>query len=70
MTTDELRKAGLDALQRELGVVGMVRFIQLFDKGSGDYTAERYSHSKSAQDFSSIDAVVDQSSDRQLESVR
>ncbi|HEX2210010.1 MAG TPA: hypothetical protein VHG93_20205 [Longimicrobium sp.] len=38
---DEIRRAGLDVLLRELGVVGMVRFIQQFDPGSGDYTAER-----------------------------
>lgn len=38
---DEIRQAGLDVLLRELGVVGMVRFIQQFDPGSGDYTAQR-----------------------------
>lgn len=38
---DEIRRAGLDALARELGPVGMVRFLQQFETGSGDYTAER-----------------------------
>ena len=42
MTPDALRKAGLDALRRELGVVGTVRFLQQFETGSGDYTAERW----------------------------
>jgi hypothetical protein len=42
MTPDALRKAGLDVLRRELGVAGMVRFIQQFEMGSGDYTAERW----------------------------
>jgi hypothetical protein len=31
----------LEALARELGPVGMVRFLQQFESGSGDYTAER-----------------------------
>lgn len=38
---DEIRQAGLEALYRELGPVGMVRFLQQFENGSGDYTAER-----------------------------
>ena len=36
---DEIHQAGLEALHRELGLVGMVRFIQQFDQGSGDYIA-------------------------------
>lgn len=42
MTPEEIRNAGLEALERELGVVGMVRFLQQFEKGTGDYTKERY----------------------------
>jgi hypothetical protein len=41
MPLEEIRRAGLDALERELGPVGMVRFLQQFETGSGDYTAER-----------------------------
>ena len=41
LTPNALRQKGIDALARELGVIGMVRFIQLFDPGEGDYTAER-----------------------------
>lgn len=41
MPLEEIRRIGLDALARELGAVGMVRFLQQFDNGSGDYTAER-----------------------------
>jgi hypothetical protein len=36
-----IRKLGIDALTKELGPVGMVYFIQQFDRGEGDYTAER-----------------------------
>jgi hypothetical protein len=32
---------GIDALTNELGPVGMAYFIQQYDRGEGDYTAER-----------------------------
>ena len=41
MTPEQIRTKGLEALVRELGTVGMIRFIQLFEPGSGDYTKER-----------------------------
>ncbi|HYW12500.1 MAG TPA: hypothetical protein VE871_11085 [Longimicrobium sp.] len=41
MPMEEIRRVGLDALARELGPVGTVRFLQQFETGSGDYTAER-----------------------------
>ena len=40
-TLDVVRRAGVAALARELGPVGIVRFFQQFETGSGDYTAER-----------------------------
>ena len=40
-TLPELRRAGIDALVKALGPVGMARFLQQFDRGRGDYTAER-----------------------------
>ena len=36
-----IRKLGIDALIKELGAIGMAHFIRQFDKGEGDYTAER-----------------------------
>jgi hypothetical protein len=42
MTPEMLRERGLDALRRELGTAGMLRFLQQFSMGSGDYTAERW----------------------------
>lgn len=42
MALDEIRRAGLEALARELGTVGMIRFLQQFETGQGDYTAERH----------------------------
>ena len=41
MTPNMIRKLGIEALAKALGPVGMVRFLQQFDLGSGDYTKER-----------------------------
>jgi hypothetical protein len=38
---EEIRRAGFDALRRELGPRGLVLFLQQFIRPSGDYTAER-----------------------------
>ncbi|MDR2049765.1 MAG: hypothetical protein LBP69_09960 [Treponema sp.] len=38
----EIRKTGLQALREALGPVGMVRFIQQYENGYGDYTREKY----------------------------
>jgi len=36
-----LRKAGLEALAKELGPLGMALFLRQYESGYGDYTAER-----------------------------
>ena len=36
-----VRKAGMTALQKELGTVGTVYFLRQFEVGSGNYTEER-----------------------------
>jgi hypothetical protein len=40
-TLHEIHDEGIDALCKALGPVDMVRFIQMFDHGKGDYTKER-----------------------------
>jgi len=42
MTMEEIRKHGLEALARELGPVGTVRFLGQFETGSGGYSTERH----------------------------
>ena len=42
MTLEQVRQAGLRALSRDLGPVGLVRFLQQYEMGSGDYTTERH----------------------------
>jgi hypothetical protein len=36
-----IRKIGLEALAKALGPVGMVRFLQQYEGGIGNYTKER-----------------------------
>ena len=41
LSPSAIRKLGLEALANALGPVGMVRFLQQFESGLGDYTKER-----------------------------
>jgi hypothetical protein len=41
MTQEEIRRVGLEALAQALGPIGMVRFLQQFVTGQGDFTEER-----------------------------
>lgn len=38
----EIRRIGIDALREALGPVGMAKFMQQFEPGTGDYTKEKY----------------------------
>ena len=49
-----VRKIGMAALNKELGPVGTVYFMRQFDRGEGDYTAER---DKLLEDFSFNDII-------------
>lgn len=42
MTPEQIRSRGLRALEEALGPVGMLRFLQQFEPGQGDYTEERH----------------------------
>ena len=42
MTLEQIRVRGLQSLSRDLGPVGLVRFLQQFETGYGDYTEERH----------------------------
>jgi hypothetical protein len=54
MSLEQIRIAGMEALARELGVVGMVRFLQQFETGHGDYSKDRHKW----LDDQELDAVV------------
>ena len=38
----QIREAGIKALVETVGPLGMVRFMQQFEDGHGDYTKEKY----------------------------
>lgn len=38
---EKIRREGLQALKEKLGVEGMIKFIQMYSEGKGDYTKER-----------------------------
>lgn len=38
---EQIRQDGLKALREKLGPVGMIKFIQLYSDGKGNYTEER-----------------------------
>lgn len=40
MTQEEIRQQGIAALAQQLGPVGMIRFLQQFESGHGDYSVE------------------------------
>ena len=42
MTLQQIREAGMAVLVRELGIVGMIRFMQQFELGQGDYSKDRH----------------------------
>jgi len=41
LTLSEIRTIGFEALLRELGPVGTIRFIQQYETGHGNYTHNR-----------------------------
>ncbi len=42
MSLEQIRQEGLEALRQRLGRAGMVRFLQQFETGQGDYARERH----------------------------
>ena len=41
LTLNEIRAIGFEALVRELGPAGTIRFIQQYETGRGDYRRDR-----------------------------
>lgn len=62
MKQAEIRKNGYKALMDSLRVVGMLRFMQQLDVGSGDYTQDRYQSDdptfEESRDYVSIDYLT------------
>jgi len=45
-TPIEIQKAGWDALKKQLGLPGAIRFLLQYEKGGGDYTKLRKKYFK------------------------
>ena len=54
MSLEQIRITGMEALARELGVVGMIRFLQQFETGHGNYSKDRHKW----LDNQNMDAVI------------
>ncbi|HEQ72563.1 MAG TPA: hypothetical protein ENN69_08750 [Spirochaetia bacterium] len=48
ITLDKIKRLGIQALVRELGPAGMIRFIQQYETGEGDYSQERHNKQEKA----------------------
>ena len=51
----EVREAGLKALTDALGSLGMVRFMQQFEDGHGDFTKEKYDRPDVTFEFEEVE---------------
>jgi len=58
MTLNEIRREGLKALAEKLGPVGMVRFLQQFDTGQGDYTTEHQAWQENLDEEEFFKAII------------
>ena len=54
-TENEIQQLGIEALCKGIGVVGLIRFMQQFEKGHGDYVKDRQDWQK---DYS-VEALVE-----------
>ena len=59
---ENIRAAGLKALKEKLGVVGMIKFMQLYSNGEGDYTRDRekYLNDVTIEDFDNFMAGINE----------
>ena len=60
MSLEEIRITGMEALARELGIVGMIRFLQQFETGHGNYSKDRHKW----LDNQTMDTVINRIQDR------
>lgn len=56
MTPAQIRQAAHQAIIREIGVAGLVRFLSDQSLGSGDYTRDRWQW---LSDYESADALIE-----------
>ena len=54
MTLEQIRATGMHVLMQHLGAVGMIRFLQQFQTGHGDYSKDRHAWLDQETDVSSL----------------
>ena len=54
MTLEKIKKTGMEVLFQHLGAVGMVRFLQEYQTGWGDYTRDRATWLNQEEDVRSL----------------
>jgi hypothetical protein len=64
---NEIRQVGLEALLERLGPVGMVRFLQQYETGYGNYTAERDTWLTEINDLDKLVAKIQQTRQTELD---
>lgn len=42
LTSEQIRRKGIEILAKNLGPVDMIRFLQQFELGTGDYSKDRH----------------------------
>jgi hypothetical protein len=62
-TDQQIQVIGLDLLQKELGATGLLRFLQQFERGHGNYTQER----QVQIDTDTVDCLVSQIMQRRVQ---
>lgn len=58
-TEHEIQQLGIEALRKGIGVVGLIRFMQQFDKGRGDYVKDRQNWQKEYTVDTLLEAMKD-----------
>ena len=55
-TDQQIQAIGLDLLEKELGTSGLLRFLQQFERGHGDFTQARQLQAE----HENVDSLVNQ----------
>ncbi len=58
MTPVEIQKAGWEALKKQLGLPGALRFLLQYERGEGDYTKLRQKYVKGKTVKSSVNDMM------------
>ena len=59
-TENEIQQLCIEALCKGIGVVGLIRFMQQFDKGHGDYVKDRQDWQKDYTVDTLVDAIKEE----------